>query len=59
VGVNDEHRMPGHCWAKQPGLRGVRCFEQPGHGGDHYNWHTRDRWPNRQPTAKAAAQAKD
>lgn len=51
--------MPGHCWDKQPGPRGVRCFQEPGHRGDHYNWHTRDRWPSRRTLRKPAAQAKD
>ena len=53
---DDDFVMPGHCWDRKPGDN-TRCLDDPGHGGDHSNWHTGERWPNRQ-HAKPAAQGK-
>lgn len=58
MGVNDDaFEMPGHCWDRKPG-GSTRCLDDPGHGGDHSNWHAGERWPHRQ-GAKPAAQATD
>lgn len=45
--------MPGHCWERHP-ERDVRCLEKPRHGGQHFNWFTRDRWMKDRNTAAQA-----
>lgn len=58
MGVSYDDEMPGHCWDLKPGRAGIRCFEPKGHGGDHFNWYTRDEWPNLEkvkPTAQGIA----
>lgn len=54
MGVSYDDEMPGHCWDLNP-RTGTRCLEEPRHKGAHFNWYTRDEWPN-QKKAKTPAQ---
>ncbi|MGW8948836.1 hypothetical protein [Streptomyces sp. NPDC055709] len=40
--------IPHHCWVRKPGTE-ARCTEDPGHQGDHFDWASRQSWPNRGP----------
>lgn len=55
--MSENQEMPGHCWDRKPGST-TRCLDDPGHAGDHHNWHTNEWWP-RTAADKAPAQATD
>ncbi|MER7000096.1 hypothetical protein [Streptomyces sp. NPDC000410] len=46
--TDDRTVIPCYCWIKKPGTE-IRCREDPGHDGNHFNRITRDEWPNRGP----------
>jgi len=35
--------IPCHCWDKHP-QKHIRCTQQPGHRGDHFNPYARASW---------------